>query len=540
MHMIPDTPHGTFSKAERLIFDKLRTVSFNEKNGIYTAFHSLNLTKHDYKRFGEIDFLITGPSGILALEVKGGRIACINGVWECIDRYGKIHRKVEGPFKQVESALHGLMKNLRANLPMDIVDKFYIGFGVITPDQHWKESGAEWDEHTLAGARGCKRFKDWLQNLFQYWKDQDMRERQPDKNALSLLNHYLRPNFETVVPLYVLAWEVEDRVTRLTNDQMVMVDVAHANQRVLCPGGAGTGKTFLAKELARRWTATGMNVILVCHSPFLKHYLEANFSIPKLTVSLVDGAGMACKRKGLEYFDALIVDEGQDIFNMDSLYKMDSVIKGGLIRGRWCFFHDMNNQSRLIGRFEDEAFEYLNLLKSAEVPLRTNCRNTEIILETVKKTLGADMGVRGAGKGPAIRRYINNRDGCARILAKEMVELIDHGGLAPGDVTILSPLRYADSCVTALPKHIREKILVLDEYAIRSFPLNKISFATVKDFKGLENEAVIIVDMPLPDPRNSDLSMHYVAMSRPRAILSLIYQDTEQSMIMDKNLLMGA
>lgn len=56
--------------------------------------------------------------------------------------------------------------------------------------------------------------------------------------------------FEAVVPLHVSAHEVETRIARLTEDQLRLIDVVEANPRVTCSGGAGTGKTMLALELA--------------------------------------------------------------------------------------------------------------------------------------------------------------------------------------------------------------------------------------------------------------------------------------------------
>ena len=37
------------------------------------AMHSLNLPRHEPKRFGEIDFIVCGPDGVFVLEVKGWR-----------------------------------------------------------------------------------------------------------------------------------------------------------------------------------------------------------------------------------------------------------------------------------------------------------------------------------------------------------------------------------------------------------------------------------------------------------------------------------
>jgi hypothetical protein len=173
MRMIPDTPHGTHSQAEKRVFDRLRAAFASEQDGVFTAYHSLNLTRHAYKRFGEIDFLICCPHGIFVLEVKGGRVGCHNGIWQYTNRYGDVTESNEGPFKQAESALHGLMANLRANLPDRVVAQFSIGYGVIFPDCEWPLSGAEWDAKTVADARDYKDIERWLEKLFQYWRGKD-------------------------------------------------------------------------------------------------------------------------------------------------------------------------------------------------------------------------------------------------------------------------------------------------------------------------------------------------------------------------------
>ncbi|MDR0881641.1 MAG: hypothetical protein LBP55_03750 [Candidatus Adiutrix sp.] len=104
----------------------------------------------------------------------------------------------------------------------------------------------------------------------------------------------------------------------------------------------------------------------------------------------------------------------------------------------------------------------------------------------------------------------------------ELVELIDHGGISSGGVTILSPYPVGDSSVDLLPDKIRRKIVTLDEYSLRNFPLAEISFAEIANFKGLENEAIIVIDLPPPTKGSQDIVLHYVAMSRARSVLSLI------------------
>ena len=559
MRMIPSAPYDTGSQAEKRIFERLR-AAFDDR---YAAFHSLRPTRHPRKRFPEIDFVICGPDGLYAIEVKGGRVACHDGVWRYQDRNGGVALSQESPFRQAETALHGLMEDLRANLPEDVLDRFTTGYGVVFPNCEWRSGGAEWDPAMLADARRSRDLEGWLRGLFDYWRARAGRKGRPDDDdgALARLQGYLRPEVdapereeaarllrpevdtherEEAVRLLRpevdthereeavrLLHRVEDagrRIEGLTEDQMRMADVAEANPRVLCAGGAGTGKTFLAERLARRWAEAGLQVALVCRSPWLRHHLASRLSMPGLAVSSIDGVRLDCRRAGLERFDALIVDEGQDLFEMGCIETLDGVLDGGLETGRWCWFHDLNNQS-LTPRFDRRAKDHLESLDPVRMPLRINCRNTRVILEWIQDTLDADMGVHGAGAGPAVRtQSAATRRESAERTTREIGELVDVGGLAPGSVTILSPLDLAESSVALMPPAAARRIRRLDEYSMRETPGDKVGFARIGEFKGLENEAIVVVDLPAPDGAARKSAEHYVAMSRARSVLSLIHR----------------
>ena len=60
---------------------------------------------------------------------------------------------------------------------------------------------------------------------------------------------------------------------------------------------------------------------------------------------------------------------------------------------------------------------------------------------------------------------------------------------------------------------------------MRSVPDDKVGFARIDEFKGLENEAVMVLDLPAPSMATKNVAAHYVAMSRARSVLSLIYLD---------------
>ena len=523
MRMVPNSPYETGSQAEKITFERLRRA-FDDR---FVAFHSLKPTRHPYKRFPEIDFVICGPEGLYILEVKGGRVSCSDGIWEYRDRNDQVSRTQESPFRQAETALHGLMDALTAGLSAGFFGSVPTGYGVVFPDCNWRDISAEWESPMLADRRRSLDMEGWLRGLFEHWQARGKRGKLLDDSILTPITSFLRPYVDVsmsddAVPLLYQVQYAGRRIEKLTDDQLRMADVAEENPRVLCAGGAGTGKTFLAERLASRWAKAGMQVALVCRSPWLRHFLASRISLPGLTVSLIAGVRLDCRREGLERFDALIVDEGQDLFNSSSIETLDGILSGGLETGRWCWFHDLNNQS-LTPDFDQGAKNYLESLDPVRLPLRINCRNTRVILEWIQEKLGADLGTRGAGSGPDVRQYsAGSRKNAAEYVAREVAELVDIGGLAPGSITILSPFDYANSCLAEISPVAANRIKRLDEYSMRGTSHDKVGFARIDQFKGLENEAIIVVDLPEPDETSRDGANHYVAMSRARTVLSLV------------------
>ena len=87
---------------------------------------------------------------------------------------------------------------------------------------------------------------------------------------------------------------------------------------------------------------------------------------------------------------------------------------------------------------------------------------------------------------------------------------------------VLSPLPFVQSWASSLSGNLRDSISVLDDASPRNMNRHTIGFAQIGDFKGLESEVVVLVDMPKPGHSESLLSLHYVGMSRARALLSMI------------------
>ena len=518
MRMIPREPLHSDSRAEKRVFDQLRaTFSGPDQTGWF-AMHSLNLPRHEYKRFGEIDFIVCGPDGLFVLEIKGGGVSCRDGVWETTNRYGETDRLKESPFKQAEGALHGLRKKL----PPLLEHVFVLGYGVVMPDVENLPESAEWDRTVLADAKDFKQFEKWLSRLIKHWHVKDARKPRATSDQLKHLQQLLRPDFEAVVPLHITAGSVESRIARLTEEQLRLIDAVEANDRVICSGGAGTGKTMLGLELAKRWTAAGMNVAMTCHSPWLKSFLDRN-PLAGLTVCLSDSIHLAARRYGIEKFDAVVVDEGQDILNMESLSKVDAHLKGGLDKGRWCFFHDINNQSGLCGAYVPDAYEYLSIFAPTKIPLRTNCRNSLPILNRIQDALQADMGNPGVGDGPSVREtFAIDQQKAIQFVENELKTLTEEDGFMYGDIVILSHLPFEESLASFLSPRWHKSISILDGASPLSSDRQSIGFAQIPDFKGLESEVIVLIDLPAPGSHADLRSLHYVGMSRARAVLSMI------------------
>jgi len=518
MRMIPDRPFNTKSNAEKKIFDVLKECFIGD-NG-FVAFHSLDLTDHERKRIGEVDFLILCKYGVFAFEVKGGRISCEQGKWFTSNSRGKNELK-EDPFKQAKNGLEGLIKKIKKN---NKLSSLFIphGHGVVFPDCIWDQQGAEWDRPMISDAKNVRNFEQWLNKFFKYWKNKSkLNSLVLQAEDIKQLRGFLRPNFELVESLYDKILVTEEQTVKLTEDQYLYVDIAMENQRVICSGGAGTGKTFLAAEIARRKGATNKEVLFVCRSPWLKNYLSTRIVSENITITTIDGVKQSIRRAGLDNFDVLIVDEGQDLFNFDDLDILDFSLDNGLENGEWYIFHDINNQSDLFLDANVEVLTYITSLNNAaKFSLRTNCRNTQHILLKVQESLFMDMGNNGTGEGPEVSEVCLPRDQLINSLANKINELLKFD-IEPSSITVLSALPFNDSIISFLPDKIKNLILELDDYSVRNFPHPKITFSQIKNFKGLENEVILLVDLPSPysltDSDNKTL--HYVGMSRARGLL---------------------
>ena len=68
--------------------------------------------------------------------------------------------------------------------------------------------------------------------------------------------------------------ETESQLLTLTEEQYEKLDSLEENDRCLFEGGAGTGKTLIAGEFARREAVLGRKVGIFCYNKLLGSYIK--------------------------------------------------------------------------------------------------------------------------------------------------------------------------------------------------------------------------------------------------------------------------
>ena len=158
-------------------------------------------------------------------------------------------------------------------------------------------------------------------------------------DRLAIVESFLARSFKIRTPLGVELDREDERLIELTERQFLLLNVLAMRRRVLIAGCAGSGKTMLAIEKARRLYDQGFNVLLTCFNAALAEELARK--LPEISVlhfhglckELAEQAGFAIQaaKSEQEYneavlpdmlmkavdetgpmFDAIIVDEGQD------------------------------------------------------------------------------------------------------------------------------------------------------------------------------------------------------------------------------------
>ncbi len=539
MKLVPSTILSSQSAAEERIFELLKQVNLGPND---VALHSLNLGNHEYKRWGEADFVIVSTRGILLLEVKGGRVACRNGVWEFKNREGKITRKRESPAAQAGSAFFALEKNyLRPRFRQDL-NGIPMGWGVlfegiervVTPGS----SALPELPDEITGYRpecaGHNTLRTYLERLFSHWHENVHGTPRPLPNhVVAEVVSFLRPNFEQVPPLNSQLNEFHAELCALTQEQCDRLDEVQENDRIMLLGGAGSGKTFLAMAGARYDAASGLSVLFVTRSPFLAETLNAHSLPSNVTVCSLGELVARVAENGP--WDTLIVDEGQDMCQMETLDALDASVRGGWEKGRWRWFGDPNNQVSSAYPFDPDALGYLRGL-SFQRRLSENIRNAPPIVDTLHKVAPVDVGKprsRGLGSEVKIHKVQNVGEIPARVrnVVSSWVSS-SANNVDRSDVAVLCPDEECCGVIVETLKSAGIRAERLSKRALGGRRRKCVLVATIDDFKGLEKPVICVAGLDALGDEERFSLMAYAAFSRANHTLAFVCLEEEaQTMI---------
>lgn len=553
------------SDGERRIFDLIRDDPVTNN---WVVLHSQDIAAHIKQIVGEADFVVLIPGkGVLCLEVKGHKRARRQGgAW----LLGNDAPDYRGPFKQALEATNSILKRVRARSSDFATTPFVwaVVFPFVTAVERFQsDEWQPWQLITAADLKDCSIGK-VLDGVIDAERDrlsktQTARWFKPEANALTFaqrdaLADLLRPDFELCETPRSAEQRRAEELHHYTTEQFGALDAMDVNEHVIFEGPAGTGKTVLALEAARREAIRGQRVLLVCFNQLLADWLrhEADgFGVP-ITVRtlhsiLLEIAGIEVTSpdsavfweqelptRALEVlldggtdweFDVVIVDEAQDVLRQCYLDVLECLIREGWRDGRWRLFGDFALQAIYdspdwgLGELERRA------PSTTHYSLRVNCRNTPRIVEFVnllaQPTPGYSRILRpNTGSDPRIRYYANNRQ--ARVLEDVLNELLDEG-YVPGEIAVLSP--KADSCARlALAETLSS---VLEPIAHQQSP-GRIGYGTVHAFKGLDRPAVVLTDVEdIVSERARKL--FYTAISRATERLVILVNERARPQIVD-------
>lgn len=524
----------------------------------WVVLHSLDIAQHKHQIVGEADFVIFAPGlGAMILEVKGHRSVRRHkdGIW----RLGSDPPTHRSPFRQARDNMYSLRQRLVAMRPE--FKPLLFTSAVCFPYAPLKVSEpVEWHRWQVIDQTSLRRstIAQCLTSTLKHaaaeaqnaatadWFDPS--RSLPNASDCDLAAQLLRPDFEFFEsPASRRKLRIEE-LRHFTEEQFTILDAVAGNDRLIIEGAAGTGKTLLAIEAARRAAAAGASVLVCCYNRLLGAWLAEELALLGVTActlhrymleltglqppakadarfwgdSLPDAAldALLGGSSHEQMFEVLVVDEAQDILTRPYLDVLDLLLDGGLDNGRWIMFGDFERQS-LYGRSNSmpplSALEERGLCP-AKFSLSANCRNTPRIAALVTAVGRLDSGWARVlrpdnGIEPEWRFHRSLHDQAVHL--ESLLDRMASEGYAHSEISVLSPRAHGSAAQT-LSGTWANRIRPATTAGVR-----KVRHATIHAFKGLESPVVIVTDIKSVD-RPSDEALLYTAITRATEYLAVL------------------
>lgn len=520
---------------------------------IYHSYPWLKSDRNDYTkkvtlREGEADFVIVHPkAGILILEVKGGEIHYDHGNRGWYRQETSRQVQIKDPFEQARRNTHALEQGIRKeSFPGEKTIPCPYGYAVIFPHCDFTgpaPPGA--DTSMIFSGPDLEFLGQRVEKLLGRWKRGTLPVNLA-KQEMSGIQLALSPAFQLLPVLFRQLREQEDRILRLTDDQVRLLQFLGAHKRAAIKGVAGSGKTILATAQAQRFAREGFKTLFVCYNRSLAEWLESNLLEEFRDLIKIDTfhglCAEFCRKARIPFapkwndggdfwrskatdlllnaleivpdrFDAVVVDEGQD-FEADWWIALEILNNGGEEGPFYIFFDPAQNL------FVDQDLSIPDVGTPFDLP--TNCRNTKQIALTCGKIRKVEIPVRpDAPDGVETEVEVIPQPEARVQKIRQLVESwIGKGKLKPSQIAVLSPFDKSKSCLANETKIGKIPICTnANEWRADKGVLS----ATIRSFKGLEADAIIVTDVPNPETaKYFSVSDFYVGCSRAKHLLVVL------------------
>lgn len=517
------------------------TDDFHSSLGEYKIFNALKKLPDDWYvlyslnwnnklqsgkvQWGEADFVILNRIyGLLVIEVKSGGIEYKEGNWiqTRLDNFEK--NPMKNPFKQADKSKYKFISLLDNVLYGN--KKCYIDKAVWFPSIKNIDSDSlppEYDDKIVLTEEALDNPLQYIIRAFDFYNSKHYTYM--EKDDFDKVLSALMPEFNLIPSASNIIEENDYSFLQLTQEQKKVLDFISDQGNASIQGGAGTGKTFIAVEQAKRFSDYG-EVLFLCFNRYLYKHLENNCfhkNVEYLNIhtfinryssdNILSNEELLKVLKTIDFselnYKFIIIDEAQDFDNKILSLIVEKATESNI---RCFVFYDKN---QLL--YSDKMPAILNDFE-CKLTLNKNCRNTFKILSTTNSPMNLPIRTdEYCIEGIMPRLYIStDKDKIVNKIGESINNYLSNG-YKLDDIVILTLNTEDSSILSGVSK--------INNYDISHEKIEgKLLFTTAKKFKGLESNIVIIVDFNSDVIATDELTrLFYVSTSRARQLLDIFY-----------------